>query len=80
MVYGIYVNGRRPKSKKAVKEAVAAGTRVSIENTSPIFPQPDGPVSGLVDGKYCFVGPDPWAKRTFYGNLIVKGGAVIKVE
>jgi hypothetical protein len=80
MVFGIFVNGRRPANKKVVREAVAAGGRVSIENTSPMFPQADGDVSGLADGKYCFVCPDPYNNRKYFGNLTVKAGKVTKVE
>ena len=76
---GVYVNGARPKSKKAVKEAVAAGGRVSLEGTSMMGNDYDGPVSEAPDGSYHFVGPDPYRARNFYGTITVKGG-VAKVS
>jgi hypothetical protein len=38
----------------------------------------DGPVTEAPDGTYTFVGPDPYNKRTFYGN-IKKAGEPIRV-
>lgn len=73
---GIYVNGRRPKSKKEVKDAFAAGKAVSLEATSLFGNEPEGPLAELPDGNYAFVGPDPYRARNFYGNVIVKSGKV----
>jgi hypothetical protein len=71
---GIFINGQRPASKKAIKEAVVAGGRVRIEATSMFGNEYDGDVSQAPDGKYTFVGPDPYTKRNFYGTITVKGG------
>lgn len=72
---GIYVNYERPKSKKAVKEAVAADpASVRIEATSVFGNEYDGPVSTAPDGRYAFVGPDPYSKRNFYGTITVTDG------
>ena len=79
MSSGIRINGARPKSKKAVKEAVAAGGRVSLEGTSIFGNDYDGPVSEAPDGRYDFVGPDPYTARNFYGSITVKNG-VAKVS
>lgn len=73
---GVFVNGRRPKSKKAVKEAVAAGERVELEATSMFGNEYGGPVSEAPDGRYNFVGPDPHTDRKFYGTVTVTGGKV----
>ncbi len=56
MSHGIYINGRRPKSKKAVKDAIAAGERVTLESTS-MFPgrEHNGLVTEAADGRYDFV-------------------------
>jgi guanylate kinase len=80
---GIYIGNRRPKSKKAVKEAVAAGEDVILEVTR--FGHEDTKtVSELPEGKYNFVGPDPYTKRDFYGTITVghnrAGDRVVKVS
>jgi hypothetical protein len=82
-MYGILVAGRRPKSKKAVKEALAAGERVSLEDTSFFGGNYAGPVAEAPVGTYTFVGPDPYNSRVFYGNIVVavKGGVrTVKVS
>lgn len=69
---GIYVNGARPKSKKAVKEAVAANPEsVRVERTSVFGNEYDGPLTGAPVGKITFVGPDPYRARNFYGTIVV---------
>lgn len=73
---GIWINGQRPKSKKAVKEAIAAGESVALQATSLFGNEYDGLVSLAPDGSYHFVGPDPYTKRNFYGTITVDGGAV----
>jgi hypothetical protein len=73
---GIFINGKRPKSKKAVKEACAGFDSVRLEATSMFGNEYDGFVSSAPDGTYTFVGPDPYTKRSFYGNIIVKDGKV----
>lgn len=77
---GIFVNGKRPKSKKEVKEAVAQdASKVRLEATSIFGNEYDGSVSNAPDGTYTFVGPDPYTARNFYGN-VVKNGGKIKVS
>lgn len=73
---GIFINGRRPKSKKEIREMVAAGENVVLESTSMYDRglRTGGPVSELPDGSYPFVGPDPFTSRKFYGTLTVRGG------
>jgi hypothetical protein len=68
---GIYVNYRRPASKKAVKEAITAGENVSLEATSMFGNEYDGPVKDAPHGTYLFVGPDPYNKRNFYGKIVI---------
>ena len=76
---GIYVNFDRPKSKKAVKEAVAADpSRVRLEGTSMTGNDYDGPVSEAPPGRYHFVGPDPYRKRNFYGTITVADKITVK--
>lgn len=76
---GLYVANQRPASKKAVKEAVAANPHdVVLEATSLFGNEFGGPVDMAPDGKYSFVGPDPYNHRKFYGT-IDKSGSSIKV-
>jgi hypothetical protein len=72
MADGIYVNGRRPVSKKAIREALAADpATVEVESTS-MFGGYSGPVSDLPAGRsVTFVGPDPYRARKFYGTITV---------
>jgi hypothetical protein len=81
MTQGIYVSGRRPKSKKEVKELVLIGRAdlVSLEATSIFGNEYSGPVDQAPDGYFFFVGPDPHTKRSFYGK-ISKHGPSIRVE
>lgn len=76
MTQGVFVNGLRPKSKKAIKEALVNGDEVSLEATSVFGNEYDGPVATAPDGFYTFVGPDPYRARNFYGNFVVKAGKV----
>ena len=75
---GIFIDGRRPKSKKEVREAVARGGHVDLEATSIFGDELEGPVEDLPLGSYPFVGPDPYTKRTFYGTIRV--GKTIVVD
>jgi hypothetical protein len=72
MTQGIFVNGRRPNSKKAVKEAVASdASSVWAEATSWHGDEYDGPVTDMPEGGrgISFVGPDPYTSRRFYGTI-----------
>lgn len=82
-MYGVFINGRRPKSKKEIKEAVAeVNTKwmtarvpmVSLEATSMFGNEYDGDIMMAPNGTYTFVGPDPYTKRSFYGTLTVNNG------
>jgi hypothetical protein len=74
---GIYLNYDRPKSKKAIREAVANGhPAVNIEATSLFGNEYDGPLRNAPDGTYYFVGPDPYTRRNFYGQIIKSGDRI----
>jgi len=74
---GVFVNGSRPKSKKAVKEALADPTAsVRLEATSMFGNEYDGDVYAAPAGRYDFVGPDPYTKRNFYGSITVSASGV----
>ena len=78
MAQGIFIDGRRPKSKKEIKEAVAQPSRVQIEATS-LIPgtEFDGYADDMPEGKTIyFVGPDPYTSRKFYGQIVRKGGKI----
>lgn len=76
---GAYVNGIRPKSKKALREAMAADpSTVSFDRTAIGF---DGsgyqaPAEGI---SIQVTGPDPYNDRRWYATVTVKNG-VIKVS
>lgn len=69
---GLYVDFKRPRSKKQVREAIASDPhRVGIEATSFFGNEFDGNAADLPTGStVSFVGPDPHTKRNFYGQLI----------
>lgn len=82
MTQGLFINGKRPNSKKDVREFVAAAYATSsgdtgvfldhlrIEATSVFGNEFDGPLSELPTGQtITFVGPDPYTKRKFYGQI-----------
>lgn len=73
MSYGILINGRDPKSKKEIREADP--NTVTVYGTSYFG---DDPHSGKTLAQLLsdpairidFVGPNPYHKRVFYGNVI----------
>lgn len=75
---GIFVNGQRPRSKKQIKEAVAANPgSVAIEATSMFGNEYGGPADQAPEGQTVyFVGPDPYTARNFYGQITRKGDKV----
>lgn len=85
---GIYVqsevggNYHRPKSKKQIKELIAAGElhRVYAEATSMFGNEYNGGLDQAPAGTITFVGPDPYYKRNFYGNITVRpdGSVIVK--
>lgn len=87
MTQGIWIRGypeggiRRPKSKKEIREAVAANPEnVFAEATSFHGGEFDGPVSSLpINGKVVFAGPDPYTRRNFYGTITRKANGEVKV-
>lgn len=81
-MHGIFIHLNRPKSKKAVREALKdenVRNWVILEATSLFGNEYDGPVVDAPAGKYYFVGPDPYNKRNFYGSITVKPDGSITV-
>lgn len=69
---GIFILGKRPPNKKAVKLAAEANPEsVSIERTALINQKPSGKITEtmVVGEQVHFVGPDPYTKRVFYGTI-----------
>lgn len=72
---GIYIHGRRPKSKKEVREhAIGNPRNVSIEATSLFGNEYHGPLTEAPDGRIDFCGPDPHHDRRFYGSITIRNG------
>lgn len=81
MPHGVYVDYKRPKSKKQVKEAILDNpSRVRLESVSFFGNEYDGPVADMPSGKVItFVGPDPHTSRKFFGQ-IARSGDTFKVS
>jgi hypothetical protein len=72
---GLYVDGSRPRSKKAVREAIADDPgRVRVEATSMFGDEYGGPLTAAPSGNIAFVGPDPYTRRNYYGTIEVRRG------
>ena len=69
---GVFIDDRRPKSKKEIREVVAVDpARVRLERTQLVGDSEyDGLVSNMQVGKFTFVGPDPYTSRKFYGSIV----------
>ena len=75
MSYGIFINGIRPVSKKAIKEALLNDpASVYVESTHMFsemgFSERVAP--GMTE--ITFAGPDPYTSRKFYGQIGYKAG------
>ena len=76
---GLFIQGRRPKSKVEVKRLLAdTGTDgISVEATSMFGNEYDGPLSEAPENTTIhFVGPDPYTSRKFYGTITLTNGNV----
>lgn len=71
---GVYIDGRRPRSKKEIKETLAeldGPERVVLQPTSVFGNEYGGPLTDAPQGDYTIVGPDPYTSREFYGTITV---------
>ena len=75
MTQGVYVKGFRPKTKKALREAINSDpSGVSLEATSPFGNEYGGSILHMPEGETVYiVGPDPYNKRSWYANLTRHG-------
>ncbi len=73
---GAFVNGQRPASKKALREAlVATPDAVSFDGASFLGPQFSGSVAELPAGITLSVcGPDPYRSRKWFANVSLVNG------
>lgn len=78
MTQGIFVNGRRPKSKTEIRQILSVSPAdVKIEATSVFGNEYSGPATEMPENTTIyFVGPDPYTSRKFYGQLKRKGDKV----
>ena len=82
---GAFVDGKRPSSKKALREAVATGLYVAFDVTGAF-----GPLAGDVlhapwsrsigTHTLSVVGPDPYRKRSWYASVTVKPDGSLRVR
>lgn len=68
-----YVVGN-PRSKAAVKRAVAAGEAVRVFQAGGVFS------ATVADGTVGIEGPHSPAPHTWYGTAVIKDGVIVKVS
>ena len=68
----MYASGN-PKTKKALKEAVAAGKQVSAFQAGGMF-------ASQTDGKACIEGPHYPQPHKWYAEVVLKDGIIISVK
>lgn len=76
---GTFIAGKRPASKKALREALRTNpASVRIEATSYFGNEYDGPASEMPENVNVYiVGPDPHTKRNWYGTIVRRNGDVV---
>lgn len=72
---GAFVEGARPKSKKALKDALTSGAHVEFDLTS-AFEHGTLTAAGIGNDMVDVVGPDPYSKRTWYATVTVVNGKI----
>ena len=72
-----YGTTRKFTSKKALKDAVAAGEEVAVFDTSAFDNKGTVPVSSLAGTSAVIVGPDVYSDRRWYANVKIKNGKII---
>jgi hypothetical protein len=82
MDFGVYVNGKRPKTKAAVKNALASDPASVTWDVTSAFNNGPSRYStvNVPSGTHYFVGPDPYTSRKFYGQLIVGPDGSVRVK
>lgn len=79
---GAYINGERPASKKALREALAnAPESVRFDGTALLGEQFNGPPSTIPAGvKLSVAGPDPYTSRKWFATVEHKAGGGFKLS
>jgi hypothetical protein len=76
---GAYVSGSRPRTKKALREAVASAPQtVTFDSTAALGPGAGRTFSAsdpedIGTAVLVVTGPDPYTKRNWYANVTVAG-------
>lgn len=71
---GAYVDGKRPATKAALKRALADAPETVTFDLTSAFNSVDAPLTGVsipAGTKLSVVGPDPYARRNWYGTVAV---------
>ena len=68
---GVMVNGIRPKTKKALKDALKTMPEaVDISSTDVVGKEYDGPATEMPEHKPVYVvGPNPYTERKWYAQI-----------
>ena len=67
---GVFIDGRRPKSKAEIRRFMEKGGVPVLENTSPFSSLGNEFLDTYNAAEQpAFVGPDPYSKRDFYGTF-----------
>lgn len=61
------------KTKKQLKEAIAAGKQIGVFNPSGFFPAPS-------DGRVTLEGPHYPQPHKWYATAVIKNGMIVKVS
>jgi hypothetical protein len=79
---GARVNGARPASKKALREALKDNPgSVTFDGTSPFGEQFSGTVRSIpADATLSVVGPDPYTSRKWYASVTRDAAGKITVK
>lgn len=79
---GIFINGKRPKSKKQIRESLQSQSdKINLEATSLFNNERDGSILEMSPGEsVLIVGPDPYTDRRFYAKLIRRNDGSFKLE
>ena len=75
MTQGVWVDGKRPKFKKLLREAIENNpSSVSLEATSMFGNEYGGSIMNMPEGETVYiVGPNPHTQRNWYCNLTRSG-------
>jgi hypothetical protein len=78
---GAFIDGYRPKSKKALREALRdAPETVRFDGTSSMGDQFDGFADSIPEGiSLTVAGPDPYTKRSWFATVTRSAEGKVKI-